>query len=133
MSIDQTVLEAKRYGVLYCGQTQTLQEAALTMAQEDVSALAVVDAQGYLVGLLSRTDLIRALCEGESWREQSVQEYMAQEVICVHTSSTLKEVAHLLLEKQIHRVVVVREEDGKHRPLGVVSTADIVYHMTKTD
>jgi CBS domain-containing protein len=131
MSIDQTVLEAKRYGVLSCEQNKTLLEAAQIMAREDVSALVIEDAQGYLAGLLSRTDLIKALGNDADWRVQLVSDYMARDVVCVHASSTLMEVARLLLTRQIHRVVVVREEHGKHRPIAVVSTADIVYHMAK--
>jgi hypothetical protein len=37
------------------------------------------------------------------------------------------------LDQQIHRVVAVREEGGKKRPISVVSAADIVYHMVKNN
>jgi CBS domain-containing protein len=43
-----TVLDAKRYGVYTCGGDATLQEAAVRMVEEDVSALVVVDEEGYL-------------------------------------------------------------------------------------
>ena len=40
-------------------------------------------------------------------------------------------VANLLLEHHIHRVVVVRDENGKHKPVAVVSDTDLIYHMVK--
>ncbi len=61
MTVDQTVLEAKRYGIFSCKPEQTLLQAACQMAEKDVSALVVLDHQNRLQGVLSRTDLIRAL------------------------------------------------------------------------
>jgi CBS domain-containing protein len=132
MSLDQTVLEAKRYGVYHCDRCQTLGDAALRMSEEDVSALVISDKEGYLAGVISRTDLLRALLEHENWQDQSIQEYMNADVITVSPQITLQEVARLLLDRHIHRVVVVQDEAGKKRPISVVSAADIVYHMAKS-
>jgi CBS domain-containing protein len=60
MSLDQTALEAKRYGVLASDYRLTLAEATQRMVEEDVSALVVTDEDGYLAGILSRIDVIRA-------------------------------------------------------------------------
>ncbi len=133
MSLDQTVQDAKRYGVYHCTQFITLREAVKRMVQEDVSALAVMDDEGYLVGILSRIDIIRARVVHKDWGNQPVYKHMVPEVITVTTNTRLEDVANLLVEKNIHRVVVVREENGKKRPVSVVSAADIVYHMSKNE
>jgi CBS domain-containing protein len=128
---DQTVLEAKRIGVLGCKTGTTLGEAARYMVSEDVSALVVTDAEGCLAGIISRTDLLRALLASSEWDVHTIDEYMIVDVITVTPQTRLSQVAELLLQKHIHRVVVVRDDDGKPSPISVVSAGDLVYHMVK--
>ncbi len=131
MNSDLTVLDAKRYGIYHCKQNAPLHEAAQLMVDNDISALVVTDEAGYLAGIISRTDMLRALLSGPDWQNQPVSTLMNKEVVTVGPQTTLKEVASLLLQFTIHRVVVVREEQGKKRPISVVSAADIVYHMIR--
>lgn len=128
---DITVLKAKRLDVYSCHYRATLHQAARRMADEDISALVVTDDEGYLVGLISRTDLVRAHQAGDAWGREPVESIMSQPVITVTPQHKLSQVADLLLEKHVHRVVVVQEENGKQRPISVVSSADLVYHMAK--
>ena len=132
MRTDQTVLQAKRFGIFSCSQEETLQEAARRMVEEDISALVVVDKEGYLVGIITRTDLLRALTKLEDWEKLLVMDYMNKEVVTVSPQTQLTRVAELLVDNQIHRVVVAREENGKKKPISVVSAADLVYHMIKS-
>ncbi len=128
---ETTVMEAKRYGVYTCGVNTTLLAAAHRMADEDISALVVVDDDGYLAGIITRTDLIRGYCRFADWQARSVSEFMNPEVISVPLDATLSAVANVLLERHIHRVVVVRDEGEKRRPVAVVSIADLIYHIIK--
>jgi CBS domain-containing protein len=132
MRTDQTVLQAKRFGIFSCSQEDTLYEAAGRMVEEDISALVVVDKEGYLAGIITRIDLLRALTELEDWEKRPVKDYMNPEVITVTPQTQLTLVAELLVDKQIHRVVVARDEEGKKKPISVVSAADLVYHMIKS-
>jgi CBS domain-containing protein len=132
MRTDQTVLQAKRFGIFSCSQDETLQEAAKRMVEEDISALVVVDKEGYLVGIITRIDLLRALTKLEDWEKLLVKDYMNTQVVTVTPQTQLTRVAELLVDKQIHRVVVAREENGKKKPVSVVSAADLVYHMIKS-
>ena len=128
---DLTVLQAKRYGVFSCHNRTTLLDAARRMADEDISALVVTDSEGYLAGIITRTDLVRAHQAHADWASQTVEAYMSQPVVTVTSQHMLSQAAKLIIEKQIHRVVVVQEENGRQRPVGVVSSADLVYHMAK--
>ena len=128
-----TVMQAKRLGVLTCMPDTKLVDAAQRMTGEDVSALVVVDEEGYLSGILSRTDLIRAWDKGGPWAYRTVAEYMSPQVVTVGLNTTLTEVCDLLLNERIHRVVVVRHEGDRLRPVAVVSAADVVYHMIKLE
>lgn len=129
MITEQTVIEAKRFGVYNCYQDCELGEAARRLVEEDISTLVVVDDEGFLVGIVTRIDLLRAWMATDSWDKKPVKDYMNPSVITVPPQTRLTKVAELLLDKQIHRVVVVREEDGKQRPVSVVSAGDLVYHM----
>jgi CBS domain-containing protein len=133
MPTDLTVLQAKRFGVFSCSKENTLLEAAQRMVEEDISALVVLDENGFLAGIITRMDLMRALISLEDWEMHKVSSLMSPEVVTVTAQTNLLRVAEILLDQQIHRVVAVREEDGKKRPISVVSAADIVYHMVKNN
>ncbi len=127
----RTVLQAKRYGTSTCTAHTPLSTVARRMDNDDISSIVVVDDQGYLVGIITRTDLLRAMVDGEEWGTHSVADYMSERVITVAPTTLIMDVAELLLKHHIHRAVVVEEQDGKHRPLAVVSASDLVYHMVK--
>jgi CBS domain-containing protein len=131
------VIEAKRFGVLTCRPDETLVAAARRMADHTISALVVVNADGVLLGLLSRTDLVAACYQWDDWADHTVEEVMSREVVTVFPDEPLGRVMELLLDRHIHRVVIVeprlhyRPADGP-RPLGVISAADLLYHMLRT-
>jgi CBS domain-containing protein len=133
MPTDLTVLQAKRFGVFSCHKGDTLFEAAQRMVEEDISTLVVVDENGFLAGIITRTDLMKAFVSLNDWEKHKVSDLMNPDVVTVTPQTNLMRVAEILLEQQIHRVVAVREEGEKKRPISVVSAADIVYHMVKNN
>ena len=128
---DLTVLQAKRYGTYTCASHDTLLGAAQRMVDEDISCLVVVDSRGYLEGILTRSDLLRAYTSVNEWGDLLVGAYMTREVVTVQPQDFISHVANLLREKQIHRVVIVQKEHGNLRPVGVISDSDMVYHMVR--
>lgn len=130
-----TVLKAKRYGVYTCHTDLSLREAARKMVDEDISSLVVVDdavdSSGVLLGILTRVDLMRARQQRDDWGDLTVGNVMSPDVVAVSPEDTLDTVMTLLLERHIHRVVVVREEENGPHPVAVLSAADIVYHMAR--
>lgn len=131
MRPDPTVLQAKRFGVYSCAPDATLGDVARRMVEEDISALVVTGPEGYLQGIITHTDLLRAHTEREDWAEQTVSRYMTSPVITTTVDHRLSQVARTLLEQRVHRVVVVREEDGHQRPVAVLSESDLVYAFSK--
>jgi CBS domain-containing protein len=128
---DLTVLEAKRFGIISCTAGSTLGQAIQRMVEEDISGLVVVDAEGYLAGIITRTDLLRAYQQSPDWKNCTVADFMKTEVVTVTPNDTVSRVIQLLVEHQIHRLVIVQREGQKLRPVGVISDADLVYHMSK--
>lgn len=126
-----TVLDAKRYGVYSCRGQATLHEAAQRMVDADVSALVVVDEEGYLQGVVTHTDLLRAVTAEPTWGEQPVATHMTRDVVTIAPEASLVDVMKELLDHCIHRVVVVRDEAGRSRPVAVLASSDIVYHLVR--
>lgn len=125
----RTVLQAKRLGIVSCKGSDRLEKIAARMADDDISALVVTDANGHLTGIISRSDLLRAYLEADDWRAAPVEQFMTRNVVTVSPDTLLSDAAMLLLGRHIHRVVVVREEDGGMRPIAVLSDSDLVCDM----
>jgi CBS domain-containing protein len=127
---DISVLAAKHLGVIACPANATLFDAARMMDEEDISSIILVDDEGYLRGILTRTDILRAALERpDHWQTCSCPEWMTKEVVTVPPTASLEDAARLLQQKHIHRVVVA-EDDGKGLiPLAVLSASDIIYHL----
>jgi CBS domain-containing protein len=131
MKHGRTVLEAKRFGCHSCTSDAQLIDAVTKMVEHDISSLVVTDSEGYLAGIITRSDILRGYLANDDWQRQPVGDYMTSDVVTVAPEDLLATVANLLLDHRIHRVVVVRDENGKHKPVAVVSDTDLIYHMVK--
>ena len=104
MRTDQTVIQAKRFGVYSCRKDKSLLDAAQRMVEEDISALVVVDADGFLSGIITRTDLLRAFVRFEDWEKQPVESFMNTEVVTVSPQTQLdRDLLSHLLQEYFHR------------------------------
>lgn len=133
--------------------TTTMVALARILEENEISGAPVVDRQGRVVGVVSRTDLVRRCMQGdgerppaymfESLEEQSgedmeedvepeppvcVDEFMSGEPDTVLPDAPLLDVARLLAEARIHRVVVVDEDDF---PLGIITSLDLLGRLVQ--
>lgn len=95
-------------------------------AGQGVSALGVVNDDGVLKGVISRTDVLHAAVytHGETFRvpDRPVEELMKSPALQLGRDAPLAEAAKMMLKNHIHRVFVTT--DG--RPEGVISTRDLM-------
>jgi CBS domain-containing protein len=131
MKQGRTVLEAKRFGYHCCSPDTPLVEAVTKMVEHDISCLVVTDPDGHLAGIITRNDVLRGYLASDEWQHLPVGNYMTSDVITVTPEDLLSTVANLLVDHHIHRVVVMREENGQQKPVAVVSATDLIYHMMK--
>jgi CBS domain-containing protein len=95
---------------------ETLTEnAARMLFRSDVSGMPVVDADGHLIGVVTEFDIIAK--EG-----RTVSDIMTSEVITVTEDTDAETVAHILTNRRVRRLPVVR--DGE--VVGIVSRSDLV-------
>ena len=95
------VREIMTSGVISVPEDSTVEDAARTLARHRISGLPVVNAAGGLVGLVTEYDLI-------SKQGHSVAEIMSRGVISVTEDTDVEEVSHLLANRRIRRVPVLR-------------------------
>lgn len=62
------------------------------MRQHNISALVVVNETGDLVGVITRTDLVRACYQQPDWMTQSVRDYMNADVVTVFLDDPMSKV-----------------------------------------
>ena len=107
----------------------SIEAAEHLLATFRVSGLPVVDGGGRLVGVLSRTDLL--LDSGPTMKQLvrgrasglRVGELMTSPALTVSLSASLVEAARVMHQEQVHRLVVVGENEV---PIGVLSATDFV-------
>lgn len=101
-----------------------LEIAAWRLASEAVSGAPVRDARGNLIGVLSKSDLVDLMLDGSNARV--VADAMTPAVWAVHPDAPALDAVKLMVEKHIHRVLVIR---GPGRLEGIVSTMDVLYAL----
>lgn len=100
--------------------------AARLMRDHGVSGLPVVNADGGLVGVLSRTDVMAVAGGPESanWQGVSVASTMTSPGLTIEADASLGDAAARMEQHHVHRLVVVEPEGGQ--PIGILSTTDLV-------
>jgi CBS domain-containing protein len=127
--------------VLVVPEDMSLQGAARRLSHHQVSGAPVVDEEGRCVGVLSATDFVRWAEKGAPlphngtcclpWQiinpevlpADSVRRYMTADPVMASPGTGIRELARMMLDAHIHRVIVVDEES---RPIGVVSSMDVL-------
>jgi CBS domain-containing protein len=119
---------------------------ARLLEEHEVSGAPVVDQNGRVVGVVSRTDLVRRCMEGdrdvppaylfEILAEQGqseedggampeppvcVEDFMTEDPILVRPEVSAAAVARLMVEHRVHRVIVA---DSDRFPLGIITSLD---------
>lgn len=132
MKKGRTVLQAKRYGIHSCTANTSLLVAIRTMVDEEISSLVVEDDEGYLLGLITRNDVLRVHIDRDNWAAQPVKDHMQRDMPVVTPQTLLLDAARLMTQQRARQVVVALDEDGKRRPVAMLTDADLAYHLVKS-
>ncbi|MCX7789004.1 MAG: CBS domain-containing protein [Chloroflexaceae bacterium] len=122
------------HGVLTCRRETPIQDVARQMSEQDVSALVVVNDEGNMIGLISRTDLVNARLYEQywkHWRGLTAGHIMVTDVVSVRPGDTVQDASRLMMERRIHRVVVVEDAGEGVKPIGVLSVTDVVRDIAR--
>ena len=113
--------EIMRVDVIDVESAATLQEAAQAMKEGKISSVLVTE-DGYLIGILTERDMVKAVAEGIDTELVHVRDYMTPAPIAVNPDTTVEEGAKIMFEKGFRHLPVV---DGDRALKGVVSIRDL--------
>jgi CBS domain-containing protein len=119
--------------------TTPLAQAAAVLADHNLKRLPVVDSDGRLAGMVSRSDLLKTVVEGlrqrpdepltlPSGAPDTAAAIMLHDVPTVHRDTPLAETLDRLLETQKRRVVVT---DDQQRVVGIITDGDVIRRAAK--
>lgn len=115
------VRDMASHGLVWTQREETLREAALRLAGEEVGAL-TVGAGGGLMGIFTERDLALAVADGVNLDETLVRDYMTTSVIEVDQDAPAAYAAWQMTANGVRHVVVVI--DGE--PSGMISARDLL-------
>jgi len=141
--------------VVMIPRAMSLCAAAHLLSESQVSGAPVVNETGECVGVVSTTDFMRwvvyaergtsrlvcsnpgcflsdwQVMEGEALpTDDEVGSYMTADPVMVPPNRSIAELACAMTDAHIHRIIVV---DARNRPIGVVSSTDVLAAVGTTD
>jgi CBS domain-containing protein len=142
----QVVKDIMTEGPICIGADTSARELARILESNGISGVPVVDSLHRVIGVASKTDLLRRCVEGpigsrpgtffESLAEGldtgtdmdpeelgSVEDFMSTDAVTCHPGDPLGTVAHRMAEENVHRVVVV---DKRRHVVGIVTSLDLL-------
>jgi CBS domain-containing protein len=117
-----SLLASKGVNVVTIGPHDSIRSALSLLAQHNIGALVVVEAQGALVGIVSERDIVRALARTEAILVEPIAAIMTRNVIIGTPQDDLVAVSNTMTDRRIRHLPVV--EGG--RLVGIISLGDIV-------
>ncbi len=137
-SPSRTVSEVMTTEVVTVPPEIILGRAARLMVEKHLKRLPVVDANGKLLGILGRLDILSTIAavhlpewhpEAHTFGVQAmVGDVMTRDVPSVHESATLEEIFELLVSSSHKRVVVV---DDQRHVAGIIADSDLIRKVSR--
>ena len=150
MSTTRNVKDLMNPDIMTVADDMTTDELARYLIEREISGAPVVDSQGHLIGVVSMTDIGRNIAEpadfassrnsgfyrddaadltledlGQRYVEEravTVRDIMTPVIHEVPVTASVAEVARIMIEKHIHRLVVTQ---GKE-PVGIIASMDLL-------
>ncbi|MCA9920151.1 MAG: CBS domain-containing protein [Anaerolineales bacterium] len=117
-----TILATKGTKLITVAPDQSVKEVLALLAEYNIGALVVLDANEALTGIISERDVVRQLVVESDLLAQPVKNIMTAEVITCMPQDDLMSVANVMTERRFRHMPVV--EDG--RLMGIISIGDVL-------
>lgn len=123
--------ELMTHPAVSCHANESLNVAAALMWDHDCGAIAVVNDDGKLVGVITDRDICMATyTQGRPLHEILVNHAMSKHVVAAHPQNSLEDLEGLMATHKIRRIPVI---DGEGRPIGIVSLNDLARESAQPD
>jgi CBS domain-containing protein len=125
------VRDVMHRGVITCGADEPVIDVARRLREYAINAIFVLDHSGRAEGVISQTDLARAYVQG-GWEHRTADEIMTPEVVTISGEIPLNVATQIMIDKHIHRLLIVQGGLTPNRPVGVLSLSDVVREMASS-
>jgi CBS domain-containing protein len=116
-----SVNEIMSKDLIKVGEQTNLNICAGMMLEKEISSIVVVDNEGELKGIITKSDMVEAYARHYP-SKLKIDQYMTKKVITVAPDENLHMILLLMSDNQISRVIVTRD----HKPIGIVSGHDLL-------
>jgi signal-transduction protein with cAMP-binding, CBS, and nucleotidyltransferase domain len=109
--------------------SNSAQEAAIKMKENDTSSLVVIDGNNKPVGIVTERDLVTRVCvHGSSSKTAKLEHVMSSPVVTIDALSSVEVAADIMTQNGVRHLLVAEDEDIS-KPLGIISTSDFVRYL----
>jgi CBS domain-containing protein len=126
----EAVADVMSWGIVTCLPETPLPAAARAMQERRSRSVLVVDRSGAPLGIVTGHDLLAIYENGAS--DATVADLM-HPPLTIGPGASLREAADQMLRHEVHRLIVVADDDQAQMPLGLISTSDIVVEMAAAE
>ena len=137
--MSKTAREIMTTDLITVTPTTPIREFARICIEDNISGAPVLNMDGSLAGLVSKTDLLERLLEADPRNAQEtesltdmwlgednpVAEIMVENIVSVLPDAPIDKVAGHMAEHRIHRVAVVED----NRCIGMITSLDLLAHF----
>ncbi|WP_458210255.1 CBS domain-containing protein [Haladaptatus sp. NG-SE-30] len=109
------------------GTDTSLRNAGRLMLEHGIGSVIVVDDDGQLEGILTATDFIRVIADGDPDPDATVGASMSTDVTTTTANESVRSVADLMIEYGFHHVPVLDNGDV----IGVITTTDLAAYISR--
>jgi len=118
--VDKPISSIMNKVVMTASMDDTVEDVETLMKSHHVSSVPVYDTNGAILGIVTATDLLKFQKIGKSPKDMKAWEICSYKPAEVTPDNFIKEVAELMVSRQIHHVIVM--ENGSLQ--GIVSSLD---------
>lgn len=108
-------------------QKETVLDVARTMADKNISSVAITDEQDRIVGILTERDIVRSVTKGVAVHSVRASSLMTHPVVSIHPSLSIEEAARIMVKKKVRHLLV--EEPRSRRVLGIITLTDLARYL----
>ncbi len=121
-----TILSSKGRAVTTARSDTALIDVSSKLAAKKIGCIVIMGEHGRIDGIMSERDVIRAIAEGGAAAlQQSVGQFMTNNVQTCHEGATLEELMETMTQGRFRHLPVV---DDSGALVGIISIGDVVKH-----
>jgi CBS domain-containing protein len=117
-------------GIVTVTRDTPVEVAAERLLERNIGSLVVVDDDNHLEGILTNTDFVRVVRDGDPNDKTTVGKHMTEDVITVTAQDSIRVAADRIINCDFHHLPVVDDVEGV---IGMLSTTDLTAYVSDVE